>query len=84
MACLPKCYSVALNNLLTTLTDKAGIRAPTQCGFRKNYRVEDNSVILRTILQKCKFIRSSTFLLFVDLQKAYDSVDRSALWAVMM
>ena len=50
MACLSKCFSLALNDLLTTFVDGAGIRAPVQSGFRCNYRVEDNALLLRMVV----------------------------------
>jgi hypothetical protein len=83
MQCLPKCFSLALNNLLTTAVDTAAIRAPTQSGFRRNYRVEDNSVLLKTVLQRCKHSATAAYCLFIDLRKAYDSIDRAKLWEVL-
>jgi hypothetical protein len=80
MKCLPKCFSVALNELLTEAADAANIRAPTQSGFRKHYRVEDNAVILRTIMEKCAYLKSTTYFMFIDMRKAYDSVNRAKLW----
>jgi hypothetical protein len=50
MSCLPKCFSIALNTMLTVASNDANVRAPTQSGFRKYYRVEDNSLLLRTVI----------------------------------
>jgi hypothetical protein len=38
---------------------------------------------LKTILQKGMALGASTFLLFIDIKKAYDSVDRAKLWTLL-
>ncbi len=50
MQCLPKVYSLALNELLTAAADTNNARAPVQAGFRRKYRVEDNALLLRMVL----------------------------------
>jgi hypothetical protein len=84
MQCLPKLFSLALNDLLTTKADEAYVRAPTQSGFRRRYRVEDNSVLLKIAIEKCHFMKGSLYCLFIDLKKAYDSINRARLWEVLV
>ena len=54
-----------------------------QNGFRKGRRGADNIFILDTILWKASAQWKKVFLAFIDLSKAYDSVDRTILWAQM-
>jgi hypothetical protein len=50
-------------------------------GFRKGRRTVDNIFILRTIIDKyLSRKRGKLYLIFVDLQKAFDTVVREALW----
>ena len=35
------------------------------------------------IIQRCKYVKGSVYCLFVDLEKAYDSVNRQLLWDVL-
>ena len=36
--------------LLTSAVDSNELRAPTQSGFRQNYRVEDNAILLKMVI----------------------------------
>jgi hypothetical protein len=50
-------------------------------GFRKGRRTVDNIFILKTTIDKyLSWKRSKVYWLFVDLQKAFDTVVREALW----
>ena len=39
--------------------------------------------VARQMVEKCREQNDSIFVLFVDLQKAYDSMPRMALWTVL-
>ena len=49
-------------------------------GFRRGARLEDAVVQLMTALQHAHHTQQPLRVLFVDLRKAYDSVDRGDLW----
>ena len=54
-----------------------------QCGFRP-HRSTTNTVVAVQMLQELgRKARVPLFLCFVDLQKAYDSVNRTFLWQVL-
>ena len=55
----------------------------SQCGFRKGRGCTDMIFTARQLVEKCREHNDVLFILFVDLQKAYDSVPRSALWSVL-
>ena len=50
-----------------------------QFGFRKKFSTQNNLFILKTLINFHKFNRFPSFLLFVDIQKAFDSVDHTIL-----
>ena len=74
-------YSRVLNIRLTQVVERHGLLGEIQNGFRKGRRGADNTFILDTILWKAKAMKQKVHMAFVDVTKAYDSVDRDILWA---
>ncbi len=74
----------AINLRIQAISDEQQLRAPTQAGFRPGYTVEDLALVLQVCIQQAKMTRTPLALLFVDLHKAYDSIDRHGLWTVLM
>ena len=54
-----------------------------QCGFRPNSSTTDMMFAVRRLQELGRKARVPLFLCFIDLQKAYDSVDRTLLWQVL-
>ena len=54
-----------------------------QCGFRKGRSCADQIFALRQLCEKMFEKKKRVYLAFMDLEKAYDRVDRSAMWQVM-
>ena len=55
----------------------------SQCGFRKERSTTDMTFVLRLIQEKCREQHRDLFAVFVDLSKAFDTVDRELLWEVL-
>ena len=55
----------------------------TQCGFRKGRSTVDQIWVTRQVVEKAAEYQTPVYLCFVDLSKAYDSVDRTALVAIL-
>ena len=55
----------------------------SQCGFRKGQGCIDQVFALRVLSEKAREFNTPLYLSFVDLQKAYDLVNREALWMVL-
>ena len=54
-----------------------------QCGCRKGRSCIDAIFTVQHILEKRKEHNLPLFLLFIDYEKAYDSVNRDKLWEMM-
>ncbi len=55
----------------------------SQCGFRKGCGCTDMIFTVRQLVEKSWENTAKTFLTFIDLRKAYDSVPREALWIAL-
>ena len=54
-----------------------------QAGFRKDRSCIDQIATLRIIVEQTIEWSSPLYLLFVDFEKAFDSVDREAMWRIL-
>ena len=54
-----------------------------QCGFHPHRSTTDTMSAVRRLQELGRKARVPLFLCFIDLQKAYDSVDRTLLWQVL-
>ena len=55
----------------------------SQCGFRKGRGCADQLFSLRVMMEKAREYHSPLYMCFIDLKKAYDSVNRAALWELL-
>lgn len=55
----------------------------TQCGFREERGTADMIFLARQLQEKCREQRRDLCLAFIDLSKAFDTVNREMLWCVM-
>ena len=55
-----------------------------QAGFRKDRSCTYQIAILRIIIEQSIEWITSVYVKFVDFEKAFNSLDRSALWSLMM
>lgn len=55
----------------------------TQCGFRKERGTIDMIFTARQLQEKCREQHRNLCLAFIDLTKAFDTVNREMLWRVM-
>ena len=55
----------------------------SQCGLRPGRGCIDQIFALRVLAEKAREFNTPLYLAFVDLRKAYDSVDWEALWMVL-
>lgn len=55
----------------------------SQCGFRKDRSTCDMIFSLRQLQEKCSEQNKDLYVAFIDLAKAFDTVNRELLWAVL-
>ena len=68
---------------LTEVVELHGLLGEEQNGFRTGRRMADNNFILDSILWKLKAMGKKGHLAYLDISKAYDSVNREILWSRM-
>jgi len=75
---------IILNRLTKHVSDN-NILPESQCGFRSGRGTMDMIFTAGQQLQeKCREQQRELYAVFIDLTKAFDSVDRSALWEVLL
>jgi len=80
---LGKLYALMLNWRLSAWAEANGKRAAGQAGFRKGFRTTDNCFVLRALVERARAKGAKLYICAVDLEKAFDSVDRPLLWAAL-
>ena len=73
-------YSKVLNERLIAVIETHGILGEIQNGFRKSRCGADNTFVLDSILWKQRALGKPVHLSFIDICKAYDTVNRAILW----
>ena len=75
-----KIYCSVLNARLTSWLEANDQLCDEQNGFRRGRSCEDHIYTLHTVVNDRKISRQSTYVSFIDLRKAFDTVDRTMLW----
>ena len=70
-----------LNRLTTNISEENLPEA--QCGFRPNRSTTDMIFSVRQVQKKCIEQNMDLVAVFIDLTKAFDTVNREALWVVL-
>ncbi|VDL89511.1 unnamed protein product [Schistocephalus solidus] len=72
---------ILLNRLNCHL--EQGLLPESQSGFCRHRRTTDTIFVARQLQEKCQEMRTHLYTTFVDLTKAFDTVNRYGLWKVM-
>ena len=73
---------ILLNKLLQHITPN--ILPESQCGFRANRGTVDMIFSARQLQEKCLEQNLNLYHCFIDLTKAFDTVNREALWKILL
>ena len=73
---------VMLQRLINNITES--ILPESQCGFRKSRSTVDMIFTARQLQEKAREQHQDLFMAFVDLSKAFDTVQRELLWKVLL
>nr|VZI52094.1 unnamed protein product [Spirometra erinaceieuropaei] len=72
---------ILLNRLNNHL--EQGLLPESQRGFRRHRGTKDMIFAARQLQEKCQEMRTHLYSTFVDLTKAFDTVNRAGLWKIM-
>lgn len=75
-----KIFSLCLLHRLDEWAEYYDLRAQGQFGFRKERGTSEATFTLNTIIDGYKSNHKSIYVAFVDFRKAYDCINREALW----
>jgi hypothetical protein len=75
-----KVFARILLNRVQRMLDKKLLEE--QAGFRSGRSTLDQVFILRTVMERSREFNQPLHICFIDLQKAYDSVNRETLWSI--
>ena len=78
-----KVFSRIINGQLQVFCEHTGVLPESQCGFRAGRGVMDMISTLKLAMEVAAYKKHPFHVLFIDLVKAYDSVSRAGLWAVL-
>ena len=76
LSTVSKLYSSVLNNRLLPFLENNGLLVDEQNGFRSDRSCQDHVFSACTLIRDRLAQKKSTFATFIDLQKAFDYVDR--------
>ena len=76
-----KVFTKAILNRVKPRTDL--LLRESQCGFRSRRGCADHLFSVRTLMEKAREFHRPLYICFIDLQKAYDSINREALWSIL-
>jgi len=79
LSCVSKLFTGILNNRLTKYYELMDIMVDEQNGFRKRRSCQEHIFCLSNIIRGRKSQGLSTFVAFIDLEKAFDFLDRKLL-----
>ena len=77
---IAKLFSMVMNRRCDDWAEHNGWRASGQFGFRRGRSTVAAAYILRHVIDDHQAQGRPLFCAFIDFKKAYDSVDREALW----
>ena len=76
-----KIFAWVILNRLITVSEQTLPEA--QCSFRPGRSTVDMIFAVRQLQEKCIEQNKPLYLVFIDLTKAFDTVNREALWTVL-
>ena len=76
-------FAGVINARLVTHTEAAGLRAPSQAGFRPGVSTVHQAFALQHLVDRAARLRRPLFCCFLDLKGAYDRVPRALLWQAL-
>ena len=80
LSCFGKLFTNILNRRLNTFLDNLDVIGNEQAGFRKGYSTNDHIFTLYSLIEILLRHKKRLYCAFLDLEKAFDKVNRTFLW----
>ena len=80
LSCLGKLFTMCINVRLTKFVSDQGIIGEEQVAFREFYSTLDHIFVLNELINIYLHKKKRLYCCFIDYQKAFDTINRSALW----
>ena len=80
LSCVGKLFTACLNNRLSKYTEEFKILGNEQAGFRSGFSTVDHIFSLNVIIDYYIKRGKRLYCAFVDYSKAFDTINRAALW----
>ena len=80
---LAKLYMKILTSRLEEVVEMEGLISDTQQGFRTDRSCAGAIMILQTLIGKYKERNMPFYMVGIDIEKAYDTVDHEVLWKIL-
>ena len=80
LSCVGKLFTALLNKRLSDMLSDNNAIGAEQAGFREGYSTIDHVYVLNALIQLFILKRKHVYCAFIDLQKAFDSINRTKLW----
>ena len=72
----------SLRERINGWVEESGMLGDIQGGFRKGRKTEDNLFMLERMIEMAKVRKECLMVAFIDMEKAYDRVNRKKLFEV--
>ena len=83
MSHLCKIFTLMLTKRANGYCENINILPESQCAFRSNRSTVDMIFTAKLLQQTCREKEIALYLAFLDITKAYDSVDRETMWKIL-
>lgn len=80
LSCTSKLFTTCLNNRLVKYLDINNCIGEEQAGFRPQYSTLDHIFTLHVLVELFKAKSKRLYCAFIDFEKAFDKINRYALW----
>ena len=84
MSCLGKLFTSCINVILAKFFDSCSIIGEEQAAFREGYGTMDHVFVLNEIINLYLSKKKRLYACFIDYEKAFDTIDRVALWGKLL
>ena len=80
LSCLGKLFTLCINVRLNKFAKDKGTIGEEQAAFREDYGTMDHAFVLNEIVNLYLHKKKRLYCCFIDYQKAFDTINRNALW----